>query len=121
MWPGTMKIIAGDLNAATSRILSLQTKIDDNEIIDVGAVAHVWGARPNQPTCRASDSARPSRLDYILANAEAVPIPMSRRRSSLLQCDRTSGLRFSLSLARQGCARTRGGPARMHTTSWSSL
>ena len=65
--------IMGDFNADVQDLPMVEEMLSRGSWIDVGDVAHVWGGKRAQPTCRAGRN-KATRRDYALANAAMAPM-----------------------------------------------
>ena len=63
---GVNYMIVGDINADLDRIPMIQQAMGEGEMIDVGAVANIWGRPTDEPTARVSHMTRATRIDYLL-------------------------------------------------------
>jgi hypothetical protein len=70
--PKGPKLLMGDFNADLKDISVLQCMIDFEGWTDLGHEAARWGGEPDEFTCLAYNSNKPTRRDYILANLEAL-------------------------------------------------
>ena len=61
-------IIAGDINGSTDRFPVLRDKIEEGQIIDIGAVAHLWGRQKDEPT--SADYKEPAQKKVKINSAE---------------------------------------------------
>ena len=64
----------GDFNASLHLLPHCQQLVLHEDWCDVGAVASRWGGVDNQPTCRGHNALAPTRNDYLLVNATALPL-----------------------------------------------
>ena len=53
---------------------ALATYLTDGDFVDLGAIAHVYGHPPNQPTCFPYNNSRPSRRDYVFDSSSLLPL-----------------------------------------------
>lgn len=67
-------IIAGDLNGDVADFKPLADMIKYGTWSDLGNMAHLWGRTRDEATCQAPNSDKPTRRDYIFANAHALQI-----------------------------------------------
>lgn len=51
---------------------SLKDAIAAHDVYDIGDCASAFGFVDDAPTCKATEIAKPSRVDYALANGEAL-------------------------------------------------
>ena len=67
-------IIMGDFRCEPGELAPAEDLIENDVWIDVGAKASWWGGTENETTCQTRPQAKPSRIDGVLANSEAVPL-----------------------------------------------
>lgn len=68
------KIILGDLNADTARLPTLQWMLQSCHWTDIGAEGRIYGKAKILETCKISAAAKATRIDYAIANDEAIAI-----------------------------------------------
>ena len=66
-------LIAGDFDADTQDLPTLQSFLQDLHFVDVGAVADTFGRKSNEPTCLAANSDAPTRRDFVVVSADLFP------------------------------------------------
>ncbi len=74
MRPDGPVAIMGDFNADLQMLPHCQQLVLHEDWCDVGAVASRWGGIDNQPTCLGHNALAPTRNDYLLVNAMALPL-----------------------------------------------
>ena len=90
-----MFIIAGDWNGQLKRFPVFDEMVVAGEIIDIGAVASIWGGIDCKRTCQVSHKARATRPYYILVSKSLMPVvsgfrvwnPMIFQHASLYRLD----------------------------------
>jgi hypothetical protein len=66
--------ICGDLNAECQDIPLLQTLLDNEGWVDLGAKAQIWGQPPGEHTCITSNAKLPTRRDYVFVDPDLFPM-----------------------------------------------
>ena len=66
-------LIVGDVNADIDCIPVLHNLVTAGHFIDVGAHADAFGQAPNQPTCMARNSTKPTRRDFVFSSPDLFP------------------------------------------------
>ena len=65
-------MIVGDANEDPEKLQGITALVEEEGWIDVGLHADWWGGTPAATTCEARPGVKPSRIDCVLANPEAV-------------------------------------------------
>ena len=66
--PSAKCLIIGDFNATEGKLPTVDFLTTSKGWTDCGANASKWGGIDRQATCQANDNAKPSRIDFVLAN-----------------------------------------------------
>ena len=71
--PGTLFLVAGDLNAEPAHLPNLAALIQTNAWFDVGAHGSIFGGQDSEPTCLGYNAELPTRNDFVFACPGIVP------------------------------------------------
>ena len=66
-------LIMGDFNAIPGSLQAVRSSLDEEQWISIDANAAWRGAENSMPTCQTRPTAKPTRIDGILANKTALP------------------------------------------------
>ena len=69
--PPGPKLIVGDLNASIEKLWVLKDLVDQGALFDIGAIAAKYGGVDAQVTCKAHNTEKETRRDYVFANKDA--------------------------------------------------